>query len=83
MLAKVSGKQKSFTAVGAAVRFAGGVDLLMLSQSRFVEEAFAAAGADVRPRLGMLLLVLLQICQLCKLCLADFADMRAQLYNFG
>lgn len=74
MLAKVSSKQKSFTTVGAAVRFAGGVDLLMFTQSRFVEEAFAAAVADVRPRLGMLLLMLLQVCKLCKLCLAVFTD---------
>lgn len=74
MLAKVSSKQKSFTTVGAAVRFAGGVDLLMFTQSRLVEEAFAAAIADMRPRLGMLLLMLLQVCQLRKLYLASFAD---------
>lgn len=59
VLAKVGSKQKRFTTVGAAVGLAGGVDLLMFTQSRFIEEAFAAAVADVRPRFGMLLLVLL------------------------
>ena len=83
MLAKVSSEQKSFATVGAAVRFAGGVDLLVFTQSRFVEEAFAAAVADVRPRLGMLLLMLMQVCQLCKLCLAGFTNMRAQRHYFG
>lgn len=83
MLAKVGGKQESFATVWAAVRFAGRVDLLMFTQSRFVQEAFAAAVADMRPRLGMLLLVLLQVCQLCKLCLAGFTDMRAHGHDFG
>lgn len=83
MLAKVRGKQESFTAEGAAVRFAAGVDLLVFTQSRFVEEAFSAAAADMRPRLGMLLLVLLQLCQLRKFRLARFADVRAQRHDFG
>lgn len=82
VLAKIGGKQERFATVGAAVRFNGGVDLLVFTQSRFVEEAFAAAAADMRPRLGMLLLMLLQVCQLCKLCLAGFTDMRAHGHDF-
>lgn len=58
VLAKVRGKQEDLSAAAAAVRFAGGVDLLVLAQSRLVEEAFAAAVADVRPRLGVGLLLL-------------------------
>lgn len=69
--------------MGATVRFAGRVDLLMFTKSRFVEEAFAAAVADVRPWLGMLLLVLLQVCQLSKLCLAGLAHVCAQWHDFG
>lgn len=58
VLAKVRGKQEDFSAAAAAVRFAGRVDLLVLAQSRLVEKAFAAAAADVRPRLGLSLLLL-------------------------
>lgn len=83
MLAKVSGKQEGFAALLAAVRFAAGVDLLVFAQSGFVEESFATAAADVRPRLGVLLLVLPQVRQLCKLHLAGFAYVRAQRHNFG
>lgn len=72
MLAKVGSKQKSFATVGAAVRFAAGVDLLVFTESRFIEEAFATAVTDVRPGLRMLLLMLLQFCQLCKLRLTSF-----------
>jgi len=78
VLAKIGGKQEGSAAVEAAVRLAGGVDLLVFAKSGLVEEAFAAAAADVRPRLGMLLLVLLQVGQLVKLCPAAFTDMRAQ-----
>lgn len=83
MFAKIGGEQEGFAAVGTAVGFAVGVDLLVLAQSRFVEETLAADVADVRPRLGMLLFVLLQVCKLCKLLVAGFTDVRAQRHNFG
>ena len=75
VLAQIGSKQKGFATLRAAVGFVGGVDLLVFAQSGFVKKGFAAAVADVGPRLGVLFLMLLQICQLCKLSMAGLTDM--------
>lgn len=59
MLAKIGSKQKGFPTLGAAVGLVGRVDTLVFAKPGFVEETFATAVADVRPGLGVLLLVLL------------------------